>query len=155
MILFPPLMCSVGSLTVAYSFKKSCEYQKPLLASGAVILCCLLLTQIYASIRYGVFPARPLAVIRSLPSSYLLKRSFGGHSGDVHPIPLSVNAPSFANFNSVAVTPDGQKFVSGSGDGAINFLLSLWENLTDLRYFSPRQIKVSPQFDRRGLSCGI
>ncbi|MBW4640501.1 MAG: hypothetical protein KME05_20180 [Gloeocapsa sp. UFS-A4-WI-NPMV-4B04] len=36
----------------------------------------------------------------------------------------------------------------------LNFLLSLWENLTDLRYFSPRQIKVSPQFDRRGLSSG-
>jgi cobalamin synthase len=73
------------------------KYQKPLLAGGAVILGCLLLTQIFGYIRYGAFPARPLAVIRSLPSSALLERSFGGHSGDVHPIPLSVNAPSFAN----------------------------------------------------------
>ncbi len=33
-----------------------------------------------------------------------------------------------------------------------NPLLSLWENSTNLRCYSPRKIKVSPQFDRRGLS---
>jgi hypothetical protein len=31
-----------------------------------------------------------------------------------------------------------------------NFLLSLWENLTDLHRFSPRKIKVLTQFDGRG-----
>jgi hypothetical protein len=35
----------------------------------------------------------------------------------------------------------------------INPLLSLWENSTNLRCFSPRKIKLSPQFDRRGLIC--
>ena len=33
-----------------------------------------------------------------------------------------------------------------------NPLLSLWENSTDLRCYRPRKIKVSPQFDRRGIT---
>jgi pimeloyl-ACP methyl ester carboxylesterase len=33
----------------------------------------------------------------------------------------------------------------------LNPLLSPWENSTNLRRFSPRKIKVSPHFDKRGL----
>ncbi len=92
---------------------------KNILLASAILLSCLLLTQVYGFIRYGVFPAQPQAVIRSLPSSIFLQRAFTGNSTDVHPVPVSLTGNNFANFNSVAITPDGQKFAIGTGDGVI------------------------------------
>lgn len=90
-----------------------------LLATGAVVLFCLSLTQIFAYLRYGVFPARPIPVINSIPSSWYLQNSLNGQASDVHPVPISLTGNNFANFNSVAISSDGQIIASGSGDGAI------------------------------------
>lgn len=90
-----------------------------LLASSAILLFSLCLTQIFAYFRFGVFPAKLIPVINSLPSSFYLQNSLNGATSDVHPVPISLTGNNFANFNSVAISPDGQIIASGSGDGAI------------------------------------
>lgn len=99
--------------------QRSIKLKNILLATGAILLSCLLFTQVYGFIRYGVFPANPQAIIRSLPSSIFLQRAFTGNYSDIYPVPLSLTGDNFANFNSVAISPDGQKFAIGTGDGAI------------------------------------
>lgn len=89
-----------------------------LVAGGTTLLLFLLGTQIYAYTRFGVFPADLFAVMRSLPSSLLLERSARGGSSDAHTAPLSLNAPIFANYNSVAFSSNGLIAI-GSGDGSI------------------------------------
>lgn len=99
--------------------RRALNLKNTLLVSGTIICLALLATQAFAFWRFGVFPARLIAVLNAIPSSFFLQRSFSAHSGDVHPVPLSVNGQNFVNFNSVAVSQDGQILATGSGDGAI------------------------------------
>ncbi len=93
-----------------------------LLAIGAILLLGLLLTQVFGYVLYEVFPSQPIPVINSLPSSRFLQRSLLGLSRNLHAIAIEPVKPNFANFNSVAFSPDGQTFASGSGDG----IIKLW-----------------------------
>jgi len=90
-----------------------------LLAIGAMLLFGLAFTQIFGYSLYRIFPSEPIPVINSLPSSRFLQRSLFGVSHNLHEIAIRSVKPSFANFNSVAISPDGQIFASGSGDGRI------------------------------------
>ena len=93
-----------------------------LLAIAAILVLGLLLTQIFGYVLYEIFPSQPMPVINSLPSSRFLQKSLLGISRNLHAIAIEPVKPNFANFNSVAFSPDGQTFASGSGDG----IIKLW-----------------------------
>ncbi|MDH6098149.1 hypothetical protein NWP21_04690 [Anabaenopsis sp. FSS-46] len=113
-----------------------------LLATSAIV--GLMTTQIYAYMRYGLFPTNPISVITGSP---LLENTLTGHSDDV---------------NSVGFSPDGQTLASRSGDKTIK----LWDVRTGkLRHtltghshsvnyvgFSPDSVGFSP--DGQTLASG-
>jgi WD40 repeat protein len=68
------------------------------LASAAALLLIVGASQIYGSLRYGLFPANPVWLLSSLPSSQFLTRSLD----------------NVGSVNAIALSPDGQTLVSGS-----------------------------------------
>jgi len=68
------------------------------LAGAAALLLAVGASQIYGSLRYGLFPANPVWLLSSLPSSQFLTRSLDNVGG----------------VNAIALSPDGQTLVSGS-----------------------------------------
>ncbi|MEG3910282.1 serine/threonine-protein kinase [Microcoleus sp. w1-18aA5] len=78
--------------------KEVFDWKKKLLAGTAVLMLGIGASQIYGSLRYGVFPANPVWLLSSLPSSQFLQRSLD-NKGSV---------------NAIALSPDGQTLVSAS-----------------------------------------
>ncbi|MEG4112557.1 MULTISPECIES: serine/threonine-protein kinase [unclassified Microcoleus] len=74
------------------------DWKQKLLAGTAVLMLGIGASQIYGSLRYGVFPANPVWLLSSLPSSQFLQRSLD-NKGSV---------------NAIALSPDGQTLVSAS-----------------------------------------
>ena len=68
------------------------------LAGAAALLLAVGASQIYGSLRYGLFPANPVWLLSSLPSSQFLTRSLD----------------NVGSVNAIALSPDGQTLVSGS-----------------------------------------
>nr|WP_228042466.1 serine/threonine-protein kinase [Tychonema sp. LEGE 07196] len=67
-------------------------------AGAAVLMLGIGASQIYGSMRYKVFPANPVWLLSSLPSSRFLERSLDNVGG----------------VNAIALSPDGQTLVSAS-----------------------------------------
>lgn len=78
--------------------KKVFDWKKKLLAGTAVLMLGIGASQIYGSLRYGVFPANPVWLLSSLPSSQFLQRSLD----------------NVGSVNAIALSPDGQTLVSAS-----------------------------------------
>jgi len=78
--------------------EKVFEWKNKLLAGTAVLMLGIGASQIYGSLRYGVFPANPVWLLSSLPSSQFLQRSLD-NKGSV---------------NAIALSPNGQTLVSAS-----------------------------------------
>ena len=78
--------------------QKVFEWKNKLLAGTAVLMLGIGASQIYGSLRYGVFPANPVWLLSSLPSSQFLQKSLD----------------NVGSVNVIAVSPDGQTLVSGS-----------------------------------------
>ncbi|MEG4809466.1 serine/threonine-protein kinase [Microcoleus sp. F8-D3] len=74
------------------------DWKKKLLAGTAVLMLGIGASQIYGSLRYGVFPANPVWLLSSLPSSQFLQKSLDNKG----------------NVNAIALSPDGQTLVSAS-----------------------------------------
>ncbi|MEG3840520.1 serine/threonine-protein kinase [Microcoleus sp. herbarium14] len=74
------------------------DWKTKLLAGAAVLMLGLGASQIYGSMRYGVFPANPVWLLSSLPSSQFLQRSLD----------------NVGSVNAIALSPDGQTLVSAS-----------------------------------------
>ncbi|TAG62111.1 MAG: serine/threonine protein kinase [Oscillatoriales cyanobacterium] len=74
------------------------DWKKKLVAGAAVLMLGIGASQIYGSMRYGVFPANPLWLLSSLPSSQFLQRSLD----------------NVGSVNAIALSPDGQTLVSAS-----------------------------------------
>jgi serine/threonine protein kinase len=88
--------------------KQNFNFRKILLLGAAITLVG---TQIYGSVRYGLFPTSPISIIASIPRGVLLQRTLTGDSEGVH---------------SVAISSDGKTLVSGGADGTIK----LWNLAT-------------------------
>ena len=123
--------------------QKVFEWKNKLLAGTAVLMLGIGASQIYGSLRYGVFPANPVWLLSSLPSSQFLQRSLN-NKGSVNAIALSPNGQTLvsASFgtiriwnvktgglvrtlnsvhskksvNTVAVSPDSSLLASGGDD---------------------------------------
>lgn len=80
------------------SGKEVLDWKKKLLAGAAVLMLGIGASQIYGSVRYGVFPANPVWLLSSLPSSQFLERSLD----------------NVGSVNAIALSPDGQTLVSAS-----------------------------------------
>ncbi|MEG4943577.1 serine/threonine-protein kinase [Microcoleus sp. F4-D5] len=78
--------------------KEVVDWKKKLLAGTAVLMLGIGGSQIYGSLRYGVFPANPVWLLSSLPSSQFLQRSLD----------------NVGSVNAIALSPDGQTLVSAS-----------------------------------------
>ena len=78
--------------------QKVFEWKNKLLAGTAVLMLGIGASQIYGSLRYGVFPANPVWLLSSLPSSQFLQRSLN----------------NVGSVNAIALSPDGQTLVSAS-----------------------------------------
>jgi len=78
--------------------QKVFEWKNKLLAGTAVLMLGIGASQIYGSLRYGVFPANPVWLLSSLPSSQFLQRSLD----------------NVGSVNAIALSPDGQTLVSAS-----------------------------------------
>ncbi len=78
--------------------EKVFEWKNKLLAGTAVLMLGIGASQIYGSLRYGVFPANPVWLLSSLPSSQFLQRSLDNVGG----------------VNAIALSPNGQTFVTAS-----------------------------------------
>lgn len=78
--------------------KEPLEWKNKLLAGAAVLLLGIGGSQIYGSLRYGVFPANPVWLLSSLPSSQFLTKSLDNVGG----------------VNAIALSPNGQTLVSAS-----------------------------------------
>ncbi|MEG5238223.1 serine/threonine-protein kinase [Microcoleus sp. AT9b-C3] len=74
------------------------DWKKKLLAGTAVLMVSIGASQIYGSLRYGVFPANPVWLLSTLPSSQFLQKSLDNKG----------------NVNAIALSPDGQTLVSAS-----------------------------------------
>jgi WD40 repeat protein len=126
--------------------EKVFEWKNKLLAGTAVLMLGIGASQIYGSLRYGVFPANPVWLLYSLPSSQFLQRSLD-NVGSVNAIALSPNGQTLvsASFgtiriwnlrtgglvrtlysvhskksvNTLAVSPDSSIFASGGDDNNV------------------------------------
>jgi WD40 repeat protein len=78
--------------------QKVFEWKNKLLAGTAVLMLGIGASQIYGSLRYGVFPANPVWLLSSLPSSQFLQRSLD----------------NVGSVNAIALSPNGQTLVSAS-----------------------------------------
>lgn len=78
--------------------KEVFDWKTKLLAGAAALMMGIGASQIYGSMRYGVFPANPVWLLSSLPSSQFLQRSLDNVGG----------------VNAIALSPDGQTLVSAS-----------------------------------------
>ncbi|MEG4500605.1 serine/threonine-protein kinase [Microcoleus sp. F10-C6] len=78
--------------------KEVFDWKKKLLAGTAVLMLGIGGSQIYGSLRYGVFPANPVWLLSSLPSSQFLQRSLD----------------NVGSVNAIALSPNGQTLVSAS-----------------------------------------
>ena len=78
--------------------QKVFEWKNKLLAGTAVLMLGIGASQIYGSLRYGVFPANPVWLLSSLPSSQFLQRSLD----------------NLGSVNAIALSPNGQTLVSAS-----------------------------------------
>ncbi|MEG3973899.1 serine/threonine-protein kinase [Microcoleus sp. herbarium8] len=67
-------------------------------AGAAVLMLGIGASQIYGSMRYGLFPANPVWLLSSLPSSRFLERSLD----------------NVGSVNAIALSPDGKTLVSAS-----------------------------------------
>ncbi|MBD1884693.1 protein kinase domain-containing protein [Microcoleus vaginatus] len=74
------------------------DWKKKLLAGTAVLMVSIGASQIYGSLRYGVFPANPVWLLSTLPSTQFLQ----GRLDNVESV------------NAIALSPDGQTLVSAS-----------------------------------------
>ncbi|MEG5034415.1 serine/threonine-protein kinase [Microcoleus sp. AT3-D2] len=74
------------------------DWKKKLLAGTAVLMVSIGASQIYGSLRYGVFPANPVWLLSTLPSTQFLQRSLD----------------NVGSVNAIALSPDGQTLVSAS-----------------------------------------
>ncbi|MEP6519928.1 protein kinase domain-containing protein [Microcoleus vaginatus] len=74
------------------------DWKKKLLAGTAVLMLGIGASQIYGSLRYGVFPANPVWLLSTLPSSQFLQKSLDNKG----------------NVNAIALSPNGQTLVSAS-----------------------------------------
>ncbi|MEG5040387.1 MULTISPECIES: serine/threonine-protein kinase [unclassified Microcoleus] len=74
------------------------DWKKKLLAGTAVLMLGIGASQIYGSLRYGVFPANPVWLLSTLPTTHFLQRSLDNVGG----------------VNAIALSPDGQTLVSAS-----------------------------------------
>jgi len=88
----------LNSAGLNQSEKKVLDWKKKLLAGAAVLMLGIGASQIYGSMRYGVFPANPVWLLSSLPSSQFLQRSLD----------------NVGSVNAIALSPDGQTLVSAS-----------------------------------------
>ncbi|MEG4224749.1 serine/threonine-protein kinase [Microcoleus sp. N9_B2] len=78
--------------------KEVFDWKKKLLAGTAVLMVSIGVSQIYGSLRYKVFPANPVWLLSTLPSTHLLQKSLNNLGG----------------VNAIALSPDGQTLVSAS-----------------------------------------
>ncbi|MEG4422335.1 serine/threonine-protein kinase [Microcoleus sp. LAD1_D5] len=78
--------------------KEVFDWKKKLLAGTAVLMLGIGASQIYGSLRYGVFPANPVWLLSTLPSTQFLQRSLD----------------NVGSVNALALSPDGQTLVSAS-----------------------------------------
>ncbi|MEG4353709.1 serine/threonine-protein kinase [Microcoleus sp. LAD1_D3] len=78
--------------------KEVFDWKKKLLAGTAVLMLGIGASQIYGSLRYGVFPANPVWLLSTLPSTQFLQRSLD----------------NVGSVNAIALSPDGQTLVSAS-----------------------------------------
>ncbi|MEG3929856.1 serine/threonine-protein kinase [Microcoleus sp. T2B6] len=74
------------------------DWKKKLLAGTAVLMVSIGASQIYGSLRYGVFPANPVWLLSTLPTTQFLQRSLD----------------NVGSVNAIALSPDGQTLVSAS-----------------------------------------
>ncbi|MEG4119602.1 serine/threonine-protein kinase [Microcoleus sp. N9_B4] len=74
------------------------DWKKKLLAGTAVLMVGIGASQIYGSLRYGVFPANPVWLLSTLPTTHFLQKSLD----------------NVGSVNAVALSPDGQNLVSAS-----------------------------------------
>ncbi|MCZ0905015.1 serine/threonine protein kinase, partial [Microcoleus sp. HI-ES] len=68
------------------------DWKKKLLAGTAVLMVGIGASQIYGSLRYGVFPANPVWLLSTLPTTHFLQKSLD----------------NVGSVNAVALSPDGQ-----------------------------------------------
>ncbi len=80
------------------SGKEVFDWKNKLLAGTAVLMLGIGASQIYGSLRYGVFPANPVWLLSTLPSTQFLQRSLD----------------NVGSVNAIALSPDGQTLVSAS-----------------------------------------
>lgn len=74
------------------------DWKKKLLAGTAVLMVSVGASQIYGSLRYGVFPANPVWLLSTLPTTHFLQKSLD----------------NVGSVNAIALSPDGQTLVSAS-----------------------------------------
>ncbi|MEG4863167.1 MULTISPECIES: serine/threonine-protein kinase [unclassified Microcoleus] len=74
------------------------DWKKKFLSGAAVLMLGIGASQIYGSMRYGLFPANPVWLLSSLPSSRFLERSLD----------------NVGSVNAIALSPDGKTLVSAS-----------------------------------------
>jgi serine/threonine protein kinase len=141
--------------------QKVFEWKNKLLAGTAVLMLGIGASQIYGSLRYGVFPANPVWLLSSLPSSQFLQKSLD-NVGSVNAIALSPNGQTLvsASFgtiriwnlrtgglvrtldsvhskksvNTVAVSPDSSILASGGDDNNV----IIWDLKTGRRILTIR-----------------
>ncbi|MEG4251611.1 serine/threonine-protein kinase [Microcoleus sp. Pol10D4] len=74
------------------------DWKKKLLAGTAVLMVSVGASQIYGSLRYGVFPANPVWLLSTLPTTHFLQKSLD----------------NVGSVNAIALSPDGKTLVSAS-----------------------------------------
>ncbi|MEG4326040.1 serine/threonine-protein kinase [Microcoleus sp. herbarium5] len=74
------------------------DWKKKLLAGAAVLMVSVGASQIYGSLRYGVFPANPVWLLSTLPTTHFLQKSLD----------------NVGSVNAIALSPDGKTLVSAS-----------------------------------------